>query len=101
MRVRHLIEVRVLCDNGQSVCDGGGGNQGIGKTHGAVHARPAAVVDKVRPRCHHRLAHRKRIGLPRKGNGVGTTGPNVAVLCGQHSELQLPESDDRNRHAIR
>lgn len=100
MCVRHLIEVRILGDNRQAVRDGGGRNQRIGQADGAMEASAATIVDQMRPGHHHRLAEGNRIGLPRKCEGVGAAGPNLAVISSQHAELQFAEADDRDRHAI-
>ena len=100
MRVRHLVEVSVLGDNGQAVCDGSGRNQRIGQPNGALDACAAAIADQMSPGRHHRLADGKRVGLPCQSQSIGATGPHIAVISSQHAELQLAEADNRDGHTI-
>ncbi len=101
MRTGHAIEVRVLCNDGQAVGDGGGRDEGVGQPNGSMDARTAAVVDEVSPSGHHRLADRNGICLSSQSERIGTLRSDVVVICGKHTQFQLAESDNRHRDPVR
>jgi len=93
--------VVVLGDNRQPVLDRGRGNQRVGEPDRSMDASTPAVGHEARPRNHHRLADRYRVGGSRDCESVRTAGPGDRVRGSQDTELKLADRDDGHRHAWR